>query len=63
MDEVEIRRAAELLIRRRGPDLAKQWAARQAMDVTDAEARAVWLRILQAVIDLRPSTEADTPLN
>jgi hypothetical protein len=63
MDEVEIWRAAEFLIRRRGPDLAKQWAAHQAMDVADPEARAVWLRILQAVIDMRPSTDADTPLN
>jgi len=63
MDEVEIRRAAKFLIARRGPAPAKQWAAQQALDVADAEARAVWLRILQAVIDLNPSPGADTPLN
>jgi hypothetical protein len=63
MDEIETWRAAKFLIDRRGADMAKEWAAQRALDVTDAEARAAWLRILQAVIDLNPSPEADTPLN
>ena len=63
MDEIEILRAAKFLIQRRGTDAAKQWAAQRALDVGDAEARAAWLRILQAIIDLNPSAEAETPLN
>jgi len=63
MDEIEVRRAAKFLIDRRGADAAKQWAAQQALEVTGAEARAAWLRILQAIIDLSPSPTADTPLN
>jgi hypothetical protein len=63
MDEIETWRAAKFLIGRRGADAAKQWAAQRALEVTDAESRAVWLRILQAIIDLSPSQAADTPLN
>jgi hypothetical protein len=63
MDEVEIRRSAKFLIDRRGADTAKQWAAQRALDVADAESRAIWLRILQAIIDLAPSPGADTPFN
>jgi hypothetical protein len=63
MDEIEIWRSAKFLIARRGADVAKQWAAQRALDVADAEARAVWLSILQAIIDLSPSPGADTPLN
>jgi hypothetical protein len=63
MDEIEIRRSAKFLIDRRGADAAKQWAAQRALEGADTEARAAWLRILQAVIDLSPSAEAETPLN
>jgi hypothetical protein len=63
MDEIETLRAAKFLIGRRGAEAAKQWAAQRALEMTDAEARATWLRILQAIIDLSPSSEADTPLN
>ena len=63
MDEIETRRAARFLIQRRGAEDAKQWAAQQALEVGDAEARASWLRILQAVIDLSPSSEAEMPFN
>ncbi len=63
MDEDEIALAAKFLIDRRGVTEAKEWAARQSLDVGDAEARATWLRILQAIIDLYPSGEAKTPLN
>jgi hypothetical protein len=63
MDEIEIWRAAKFLIDRRGADAAKQWAAQRALEVAEAESRAAWLRILQAVIDLSPSSEAETPFN
>ena len=63
MDEIEIWRSAKFLIDRRGAEVAKAWAAQRALEVADAEARAVWLRILQAIIDLSPSPEAETPLN
>jgi hypothetical protein len=63
MDEIEAWRAAKFLIDRRGAAAAKEWAAQRALDVPDAEARASWLRILQAIIDLSPSPEVDTPLN
>jgi hypothetical protein len=63
MDEVETARSAKFLIHRRGAEAAKQWAAQRALEVTDAESRATWLRILQAIIDLSPTPGADTPLN
>jgi len=63
MDEIETWRAAKFLIGRRGADAAKAWAARRALEVADMEDRAAWLRILQAIIDLSPSSEAETPLN
>jgi hypothetical protein len=63
MDEIEIQRSAKFLAQRRGAEAAKQWAARRALEVGDPETRAVWLRILQAIIDLSPSPEADTPFN
>lgn len=63
MDEVETARSAKFLIHRRGADAAKQWAAQRALEVTDAESRAAWLRILQAIIDLSPTSDADTPFN
>jgi hypothetical protein len=63
MDEVETWRAAKFLIARRGAEAAKQWAAQRALAVTEAEQRAAWLQILQAVIDLAPSAEAETPFN
>jgi hypothetical protein len=63
MDEIEIRRSAKFLVDRRGADAAKQWAAQRALEVGDAESRAAWLRILQAIIDLSPSSAADTPFN
>ena len=63
MDEVETARSAKFLIHRRGADAAKQWAAQRALEVTDSESRSTWLRILQAIIDLSPSSDADTPFN
>jgi hypothetical protein len=54
MDEIETWRAAKFLIQRRGVDDAKQWAAQRALEVTESESRAAWLRILQAIIDLSP---------
>jgi hypothetical protein len=63
MDEIETRRAAKFLVERRGAEAAKQWAAARALEVDDAETRAAWLRILQAIIDLNPSAEAETPFN
>ena len=63
MDEIETRRAAKFLIERRGAEAAKAWAASRALDAADPEARATWLRILQAVIDLSPSAEAQAPFN
>jgi hypothetical protein len=63
MDETDIRRSAKFLIHRRGIEEAKQWAARRALEAADAEARAAWLRILQAIIDLGPSPDAETPFN
>jgi len=63
MDEVETARSAKFLIHRRGADAAKQWAARRALEVSDAESRAAWLRILQAIIDLSPASDADMPFN
>ncbi len=63
MDESEIRRSALFLIERRGIDDAKQWAAQRALEVDGAEERATWLRILQAIIDIGPSEQADTPFN
>jgi hypothetical protein len=63
MDEVETARAAKFLIERRGAEAAKQWAAQRALEGDDPESRAVWLRILQAIIDHSPSAEAETPLN
>jgi hypothetical protein len=63
MDEIDIRRSAKFIMNRRGAEEAKQWAARRALEGADAESRAAWLRILQAIIDLSPSPEADTPLN
>jgi len=63
MDEIETWRAAKFLIGRRGADAAKQWAAQRALEVGDTEDRAAWLRILQAIIDLSPSSEAETPFN
>jgi hypothetical protein len=63
MDEVETVRSAKFLIERRGADAAKRWAAQRALEVEDPESRAAWLRILQAIIDLSPSSEAETPFN
>ena len=63
MDESEIRRSAKFLVDRRGAEAAKQWAAQRALEMPDAEDRATWLRILQAVIDLSPAKGADTPFN
>jgi hypothetical protein len=63
VDEVDIRRSAKFLIGRRGAGEAKQWAAQKALEAQDAEGRSAWLRILQAVIDLSPSPEAETPFN
>jgi hypothetical protein len=63
MDEIEIRRSAKFLIHRRGAGAAKQWAAQRALEVGEPEARAAWLRILQAIIDLSSSPEAETPFN
>ncbi len=63
MDEVETMRSAKFLIQRRGAAAAKSWAAQRALDVGDPESRAAWLRILQAIIDLSPSAEAETPFN
>jgi hypothetical protein len=63
MDEADIRRSAQFLIDRHGAAEAKRRAAQRALDVAEAADRAAWLRILQAVIDLSPSPEADTPLN
>ncbi len=63
MDEIETWRAAKFLIGRRGADAAKARAARRALEVADTEDQAAWLQILQAIIDLSPSTEAETPLN
>jgi len=63
MDEVDIRRSAKFLINRRGVADAKQWAAERALALADPEDRAAWLRILQAIVDLSPSAEAETPLN
>ena len=63
MDEVETARSAKFLIERRGADAAKRWAAQRALEVSDSESRAAWLRILQAIIDLSPSTEGKTPFN
>jgi hypothetical protein len=63
MDDDDIRRSAKFLIGRRGADEAKRWAAQRALEVADAEDRAAWLRILQAIIDLSPSPEAETPFN
>jgi hypothetical protein len=63
MDEVETTRSAKFLIERRGAEAAKQWAAQRALETADPEGRAAWLRILQAIIDLSPSSEAETPLS
>jgi hypothetical protein len=63
MDETDTLSSAKFLIERRGPEAAKQWAAQQALAASDAEGRAAWLRILQAIIDLSPSPKADTPFN
>jgi hypothetical protein len=63
MDEVETARSAKFLIARRGADAAKRWAAQRALEADDAAGRAAWLRILQAIIDRSPSSEAETPLN
>ena len=63
MDEIDVWRAAKFLISRRGATDAKRWAAQQSLEVTDVESRAAWLRILQAIIDLSPSPDAETPLN
>ena len=63
MDEVETARSAKFLIERRGAEAAKRWAAQRALEVADPESRAAWLSILQAIIDLSPSPEADTPFN
>jgi hypothetical protein len=63
MDEIETLRAARFLIDRRGVDAAKQWAAQRALEMGDAESRAAWLRILQAIIDCSPSAAAETPFN
>ena len=63
MDEVETLRAAKFLINRRGPEPAKQWAAQRALEVGDAESRGAWLRIFQAISDLNPSSESETPFN
>ena len=63
MDEIETARSAKFLIERRGAAAAKQWAAQRALEVADPESRAAWLRILQAIIDLSPSSEAEMPFN
>jgi hypothetical protein len=63
MDEVETARSAKFLIARRGAEAAKRWAAQRALAMEDAESRAAWLRILQAIIDLSPSSQAETPFN
>ena len=63
MDETDIQRSAQFLIHRHGAAEAKARAAQRALDVAEPEERAAWLRILQAVIDLSPSSKADTPLN
>jgi hypothetical protein len=63
MDEADIRNAAKFLIDRHGVAEAKQRAAQRALDVADPSDRASWLRILQAIIDFKPSAGADTPLN
>ena len=63
MDEADIRHSAQFLIDRHGVAEAKQRAAQRALDVADPEDRAAWLRILQAIIDFRPSPKADTALN
>jgi hypothetical protein len=63
MDEIETARSAKFLIERRGADAAKRWAAQRALEIDDAEGRAAWLRILQAIIDLSPAPEAETPFN
>lgn len=63
MEEGEIQNSARFLVERRGVEAAKQWAAQRALDVVDAGDRAVWLRILQAIIDLSPASQADTPFN
>jgi hypothetical protein len=63
MDEVETARSAKFLIHRRGAEAAKRWAAQRALEVTDGQSRTAWLRILQAIIDLSPSADSDTPFN
>ena len=63
MDEVETARSAKFLIERRGADAAKRWAAERALAMSDAESRAAWLRILQAIIDLSPAADVETPFN
>jgi hypothetical protein len=63
MDEVETARSAKFLIHRRGAEAAKAWAAQRALEVTEGESRVAWLRILQAIIDLSPSADSDTPFN
>jgi hypothetical protein len=63
MHRNDTERAARFLVERRGVEQAKQWAAERALATADAEDRAEWLRILQAIIDLSPSPGADTPLN
>jgi len=63
MDEAEIQRSARFLIDRHGVAEAKERAAQRALEVADPKERAAWLRVLQAVIDFKPSPKADTPLN
>jgi hypothetical protein len=63
MDDADIRNSAKFLIDRHGVEEAKRRAAQRALDVADSNDRAAWLRILQAIIDFKPSPRADTPLN
>jgi len=63
MDEADIQRSARFLIDRHGVAEAKARAAQRALEVESAEDRAAWLRILQAIIDFKPSPGAETPLN
>jgi len=63
MDQTDILRSAQFLIERHGVAEAKARAAQRALDVESAEDRAAWLRILQAIIDFKPSAGAETPFN
>ena len=61
IDDLDILRAANILVQRHGADAAIEAARRadEMLEVGDMEGCAIWKRILSAVAELTRTTPAD----